>query len=614
MKIRTFLLLTVCCLAASASFATDYYVDATSGSDAADGKTPETAWQTLKRVNAADELVAGDVVRFKCGEVFRGSLKPHSGEKGNPITYTSYGEGLKPSFWRSVSLAEESDWIDMGNGRWATRPTTVKEVGDGGDFLKSGKWVFYQEPGAKAACSAKRVNGNEIFNFHCDTTGKASNNIQWYKSGFAIENDVCYQLSFDVKSSRAISFNASLMTSDSPWASCGSLIRGQISSDTETRRCVLVYKASRDYDDARLTFYLGNLGDDLDIEVSNIETKTVEVDALELGPDVGNIILNHEKAAFKRWVVDDLVEDGNVKLPGLNEQDDFVYDRGEGRVWFRSDENPAKVYESIEAAVMIHVVDHSNVHDAVFDGLDIRYGAAHGFGGSNAERLVIRNCDIAWIGGGDQYREGAQGRRTRFGNGIEFWASASDCLVENNRIWEVYDAALTNQGKDDNVERNITYRGNVIWNCEYSFEYWNGATSVTENIEFVDNYCLNAGFGWGHVQRRDPNGRCLMFYGNHAKTTNFVIMNNVFANATDSLVRNDKVWEPEPTNFIGNIYYQDPSMFEDEVPPYVRWVDNLNISEEEFKSKYQEELGVDVYGKISEIDAESIIPTYNIRQ
>ncbi|MCX6904770.1 MAG: hypothetical protein NTW03_15075, partial [Verrucomicrobia bacterium] len=120
----------------------------------------------------------------------------------------------------------------------------------------------------------------------------------------------------------------------------------------------------------------------------------------------------------------------------------------------------------------------------------------------------------------------------------EFWSSAHDCLVEDCRIWEVYDAALTNQGDGTNVQENITYRGNVIWKSEYSFEFWNrGPGSRTRNIVLEHNTCVDAGLGWGHGQRPDPNGRHLMFYDNSAATTNVVIRSNIFCHATDSLLR-----------------------------------------------------------------------------
>jgi hypothetical protein len=77
----------------------------------------------------------------------------------------------------------------------------------------------------------------------------------------------------------------------------------------------------------------------------------------------------------------------------------------------------------------------------------------------------------------------------RYGNAIEFWGAASDHLVERNRIWEVYDAALTNQATVMIPHQiNITYRDNVIWNSEYSFEFWNRPESaITSNIVFEFN-------------------------------------------------------------------------------------------------------------------------------
>ena len=90
------------------------------------------------------------------------------------------------------------------------------------------------------------------------------------------------------------------------------------------------------------------------------------------------------------------------------------------------------------------------------------------------------------------------------------------------------------------MQENIIYRRNVIWNSEYSFEYWNrGLLSRTRNIIFEHNTCVDAGHGWGHRQRPDPNGRQLMFWDNSAETTNVVVRDNIFCGATDSLLRLD---------------------------------------------------------------------------
>ncbi len=83
---------------------TTYYVSA-DGDDAADGKTPETAWKTTARVSAA-ELCRGDGVRFRRGDIFRGTVKTRPG-----VTYCAYGEGEKPRLYGwDHDLADPSLW------------------------------------------------------------------------------------------------------------------------------------------------------------------------------------------------------------------------------------------------------------------------------------------------------------------------------------------------------------------------------------------------------------------------------------------------------------------------------------------------------------------------
>jgi len=244
----------------------------------------------------------------------------------------------------------------------------------------------------------------------------------------------------------------------------------------------------------------------------------------EVRPDVGNIIFDHDKATgVKKWGEKGLKEDG-----------DFFYDGAARQVKLRSGANPATLHKSIELALTRHIIDQGGRSYVTYEGLALRYGAAHGIGGGSTRSITVRDCDLSYIGGGHQYTS-PKGRPVRYGNGIEFWASARDCLVEGCRLWEIYDAALTNQGSGTNVQENITYRRNVIWNCEYSFEYWNREEkSQTRNILFEHNTCVDAGGGWGHRQRPDPNGRHLMFFHNSAATENFVVRHNVFANATES--------------------------------------------------------------------------------
>ncbi len=73
---------------------TAYYV-ANDGNDDNDGLTPETPWATLERVSNA-ALKKGDVVFFNRGDIFRGGLTTQEG-----VTYSAYGEGVKPRIFGS---------------------------------------------------------------------------------------------------------------------------------------------------------------------------------------------------------------------------------------------------------------------------------------------------------------------------------------------------------------------------------------------------------------------------------------------------------------------------------------------------------------------------------
>jgi hypothetical protein len=232
--------------------------------------------------------------------------------------------------------------------------------------------------------------------------------------------------------------------------------------------------------------------------------------------DVGNIIFDHgASVGIKTWSRDD-----------LRRQGDFWYDDTRRALAIHSEANPASRHSDIECALTRHIIDEGGKSCVIYENLDLRCGAAHGIGGGDTHHIIVRNCDLSFIGGGHQFTT-EDGRPVRYGNGVEFWANAHDNLVEGCRLCEIYDAALTNQGFADNRQINIHYRNNVIWNCEYSFEYWNGKGSITDHIYFENNTCVNAGHGWGHRQRPDPSGRHLMFYNNDAKTTHFYVRNNI---------------------------------------------------------------------------------------
>ena len=92
-----------------------YYVS-NDGDDANDGRTPETAWKTITKLNEAN-LKAGDCVRFRRGALFRGvRVNCKAG-----VTYTAYGEGEKPCFYgwkKNLAIAEDWTLFDEDHNNW----------------------------------------------------------------------------------------------------------------------------------------------------------------------------------------------------------------------------------------------------------------------------------------------------------------------------------------------------------------------------------------------------------------------------------------------------------------------------------------------------------------
>ena len=507
-----------------------YYVDSEKGDDAATGLRADAAWKSLEQVNRAN-LQAGDTVMFRRGCVWRGQLVPKSGEPGRPVTYTAYGTGDKPVLQGSLSRSAAGDWVQVSDGIWATRPFHPRKgeplVSDGG-----GRWSAYFESPAKGRHEWVEEGGEAFNRVVAEASGNSGNKIQLWGPRFK-GNETCVVAAFTMRSSAPFSLSGvEALRDGSPWtcALAGTLPKGfEAGTEWKTAEAVLLPHDSS-VDTARLHLALGARlppGAKFEFKLDGLWRGDVSQTDY-IGVDVGILILNHGAAyGVKKW------------RPGdLKDALDYWYDADGKRVYVRCDANPAEKYASVELALTRHIVNQGNRHDIVYDGLAVRYGAAHGFGGGMTKRLTIRNCDVYWIGGGLQFFK-ADGSPVRYGNGIEFWDGAEDHLVEGNRLWEIYDAALTNQGNNENSHQvNITYRSNVVWNCEYSFEFWNRPAGVkSHNIVFEGNTCVNAGFVWSHAQRPDPNGCHLSFYHNPSDTQGFIIRNNIFCETTDVCLR-----------------------------------------------------------------------------
>lgn len=93
-----------------------YYVSAT-GTDANDGLSAATPWQTIAKVNAT-AFAPGTTIYFKAGETFTGNLElTESGTSGSPIVLTSYGTGQASINGGTGSAIKilNAEWVTVDN-------------------------------------------------------------------------------------------------------------------------------------------------------------------------------------------------------------------------------------------------------------------------------------------------------------------------------------------------------------------------------------------------------------------------------------------------------------------------------------------------------------------
>ena len=199
--------------------------------------------------------------------------------------------------------------------------------------------------------------------------------------------------------------------------------------------------------------------------------------------------------------------------------------------------NPGEVFESIEIAPEYSIFIADNKHDIRIDNICMKYTGWHGVKFANVENISVTNCEVGWIGGTGGSPTSS---KTRWGNGIEFWESCNNILVDHCYVYQIYDAAVTNQWKGDAgtvvVEENVTYTNNLIENATYSYEFfmnqYNSNSAIMKNITFADNICRYAGKGWGQDNRPNKDTSAdIKGWHSINRTENFVVKNNIFQDA-----------------------------------------------------------------------------------
>ncbi len=236
--------------------------------------------------------------------------------------------------------------------------------------------------------------------------------------------------------------------------------------------------------------------------------------------DVGNIFFNGGEAYGKKMVT----QCSEIPFSGLADLDaeyEFWYNPDDDSVYLYCDQNPAAKYDSIEMGVRLNLVRCSSngssySKNVVFDNFTVKNGGAHGVTVALTQDMSITNCEIGWIGGG-VYSYDVTGNYAQYGNGIEIGRDCKNITVENNYIYQCYDAGVTHQFDSDTSDvtcfiENISYSRNVIDRCQYSVEYF-VSPSVSypttarymKDISITHNYLMYAGYGFGYY--RKPSGQ-----------------------------------------------------------------------------------------------------------
>lgn len=551
----------------AAVWGAEYYVDSRTGSDLNSGVSPEQAWKSIDKVNGAD-LKPGDVVRFRRNGLWRGKLVTKSGSEGKPIVYSDYGTGAEkfpPRIVNSVDLSGETNWkfVSELSGTdlkiWGTREPEDVPVESPAEFVKTfaqGKWHIYTEEDAKATFKSSKfedVEKSDGYTLECVEPGARGTYMQLTTQGFPVRAGYDVEFSFLARASSPcnIGSNISVFMSGKPWTSYANKIFSTGEVGTEWKKCVALFHTNADAEDGRMTFFIGGaLQKGTKLDFIPLGAREVQTKGFRILNDVGNLVLTEpgadsdpnkdadtekvfastfdkrERCGFKRWTMNE-----------LKAKDDFWYDYDTRRVYFVATDNPGKLFESIEAPLRENCCVCGG-HDVVIENITFSHTGSHGISLPKTKRGIVRNCSFDWIGGGDLYNQGGGGKRVRYGNGVEFWDGSEDCLVEKCRFSRVYDVAITTQGPELDVSRNLVMRDCLMYRCEQAFEIWfTNPETVVEGLVFENNLCVDCGRDWSHIQRPNKISTPILGYGLEAKKVDITIRNNVFCESAQFFVK-----------------------------------------------------------------------------
>lgn len=221
-------------------------------------------------------------------------------------------------------------------------------------------------------------------------------------------------------------------------------------------------------------------------------------------------------------------------------------------------------FDSIEIGENVNIIDIlENCSDVTVENLCLKYGGAHGIRcRQDNKNIIVRGCEISFLGGAYlvNYKDGT----TRYGNAVEFWRGCDNVLVEDCWIHNIYDSGISHQGAGEFVQKNITYRRNLIEYCGMgAVEYWlayppgKKLLNYAENVDYSNNIMRYAGYGFGGEQRpdKDKSAHIQSNGPNQNHYINYTIKDNIFYLSSYDLLEISSLNNTFPL-LSGNTYVQ----------------------------------------------------------